>query len=380
MNCMSAIAAAPAVAVTADAVAWADLAAVAAEPAPAATAEWLLPAASLLPEGERPFACAVTGAAEDGEGTRLLAMAGLRLSSRLAPLGRLATSGWGRFHFSGAPLLPTGREEEALSALLEKAAAAGAHGLELSSILHDGPVMQAALSVARARGLPHACLAAWRRAALDATRSADDWWQNDISKHRRKEWRRLKRRLAEQGRLSFSSMRPCEPLQPWLDGFLSLEVEGWKGRAGTAIACDPALRRFVCAVARAFAERGNLRFWRLALDGEPVATLFAFVIGRRLWLGKMAYAESLARFSPGVLLMVEATRDILAEGGIGWADSCAVPDHPMIDHIWRQRQAMADVMIATPLASARRARAMIAAEQARRALRVRLKQAWHRLR
>ena len=29
-----------------------------------------------------------------------------------------------------------------------------------------------------------------------------------------------------------------------------------------------------------------------------------------------------------------------------FADSCATPDHPMIDHLWRDRLAMADLMIA----------------------------------
>jgi hypothetical protein len=30
---------------------------------------------------------------------------------------------------------------------------------------------------------------------------------------------------------------------------------------------------------------------------------------------------------------------------VAFADSCATPDHPMIDHLWRERLAMADLMI-----------------------------------
>jgi hypothetical protein len=53
---------------------------------------------------------------------------------------------------------------------------------------------------------------------------------------------------------------------------------------------------------------------------------------------------SFARFSPGVLLQ----RDNLAmlnDPAIAMTDSCASADHPMIDHIWRERRAVGHVSI-----------------------------------
>ena len=43
--------------------------------------------------------------------------------------------------------------------------------------------------------------------------------------------------------------------------------------------------------------------------------------------------------------MMELTDALLADATVAFADSCAAPDHPMIDHLWRERFAMADLMI-----------------------------------
>ena len=81
------------------------------------------------------------------------------------------------------------------------------------------------------------------------------------------------------------------------------------------------------------------------------------------WLGKIAFDEAFAKYSPGVLQILDATESLFAEGGIALVDSCAIPDHPMIDNIWRDRIAMADVLIGTPNMPSARFKAMVAAEK-----------------
>ena len=76
--------------------------------------------------------------------------------------------------------------------------------------------------------------------------------------------------------------------------------------------------------------------------------LFAMVTGTTAFLGKIAHDEAFDRYSPGVLLILEATRTLLARTDITSADSCAVPGHPMIDNIWRDRVPLADMLIAAP--------------------------------
>jgi hypothetical protein len=62
----------------------------------------------------------------------------------------------------------------------------------------------------------------------------------------------------------------------------------------------------------------------------------------------MAHDEALNRFSPGQLLILEATRTLFEDEQILFADSCAIPDHPMIDHLWKDRLEVRDVLIGNP--------------------------------
>jgi hypothetical protein len=129
---------------------------------------------------------------------------------------------------------------------------------------------------------------------------------------------------------------------------------------------------------RGLADAGKLRFWKLALDGRPIAMMFAIVEERHAWLGKIAHDENLARFSPGVQLILHATEGLFAEG-ITLADSCAIPDHPMINHLWRGRLPVADVMIAAPGVPGVVFSATVQAERLRRRLRVPARNLYYRL-
>jgi CelD/BcsL family acetyltransferase involved in cellulose biosynthesis len=67
--------------------------------------------------------------------------------------------------------------------------------------------------------------------------------------------------------------------------------------------------------------------------------------GASAWGWKIAYDEDFARFSPGVQLLLDVTQGLLDDPGVVRADSCATADHPMIDHIWRERLALADRLV-----------------------------------
>jgi len=352
--------------------AWRALEALACEPAPAACENWLGAALKHLPAGARPWRAQVAGERGDAP----VAIMGLRKTRRFGPFGRLASSRWGQFHFSGIPLVRRGHERQGLHGLLWAAAGMGAKAAEFAALPVEGPCMAALEELAREEGLMLRKMVQWERAALDAGRDPQTWWREDIPRKRRKEWSRLMRRLGEAGNVVFEAKDAQADLTPWLEDFLALEARGWKGREGTAIACNAALRRFVESALWAHDAAGQLRFWRLKLDGRVIATLFGFVHGRGLWLGKMAYAEDLGQYSPGVLLIIEATRAILADPEIGFADSCAEPDHPMINHLWKQRLRMADVLVATPEVTKTRARLVFALEALCLRLRGLLKRLW----
>ena len=127
------------------------------------------------------------------------------------------------------------------------------------------------------------------------------------------------------------------------------------------------------------AAADKLRFWRLALDGKPIAILYAVVEGEQAWLGKIAYDENYAKYSPGVLVILDATESFFGESCIKRVDSSAIPNHPMIDRIWRDRIAMADVIVAADSVTPRRFGLTIKALQLKQNLRNKAKLIFYKL-
>ena len=75
------------------------------------------------------------------------------------------------------------------------------------------------------------------------------------------------------------------------------------------------------------------------------AVVLLTLIGTTLYFWKTAFDERFAALSPGVQLALELTEVQLADPGVTTTDSCAAPDHPMIDRLWPDRMALVDVMI-----------------------------------
>ena len=101
---------------------------------------------------------------------------------------------------------------------------------------------------------------------------------------------------------------------------------------------------------------------RLLVDGRAIAATVALRSGHGAWFWKIAYNEDFARFSPGVMLSVELTGELLDDTTMLRADSCATANHPMIDHLWRERLSLADRLIGvrgdTAFVAARRLEAL----------------------
>lgn len=216
--------------------------------------------------------------------------------------------------------------------------------LVLRSVPVDHPVTETLLKAAAHVKV----LKTWQRAALDVSGSFETWMAENFDHKRRKELKRLKSRLSEQGKLDLLELKTGEDLTPHMTAFLAVESSGWKGKRGTAINSDAEAAKGLSAGLEAMHVEGKLRFWTMTLDGRPVASLFALVDGGEAVLGKIGYDEAFGKFSPGVLLIIEATQALFAEEGIRLADANAIPGHPMIDRIWRDRIACMDVVLAGP--------------------------------
>jgi CelD/BcsL family acetyltransferase involved in cellulose biosynthesis len=218
----------------------------------------------------------------------------------------------------------------------------------LQNVPFDDPVIQLLRTAVAAREAPLTVTARHERALLQPVRR-DDWPETNVGGKKRKELGRLARRLADHGTVTFRTATAPADVVKAFSAHVALEYVGWKGRFGTSFLNLPMHRQFADRALRGLAARGQCRIDLLDLNGRAIATAITLTAGNRAWYWKTAYDETWRRYSPGVLLTAHLTGRMLADPAIAATDSCARPDHAMIDHLWRERMAVADLMFsATP--------------------------------
>jgi len=94
-------------------------------------------------------------------------------------------------------------------------------------------------------------------------------------------------------------------------------------------------------------ERGRLMMMGLRLDGRPIAVKYNLLANEGSFAFKIAYDESFARYSPGVLLELDNVEKLHERKDIQWMDSCAAPERFMINHLWPDRREMQTLFFAT---------------------------------
>jgi CelD/BcsL family acetyltransferase involved in cellulose biosynthesis len=243
------------------------------------------------------------------------------------------------------PLLDRGMAQDAAAKLLRAARKAGAHALILRDVPLDGAAIQAFDEVLRREDLRPRVLQSRLRAALNATRDAEELLHDALGTKKLKELRRQRHRLAEHGAVRFDVARTPEQVATALETFLQLEASGWKGKRGTALMQDEGDAAFVRRAAPALAETGGCEIVSLRAGDAPVAAAIVLRHQDRAFYFKLGIDERFARFSPGVQLTLDLTRHLCADPAIATADSTAGADHPMINPIWRGRFAIGDVLI-----------------------------------
>jgi CelD/BcsL family acetyltransferase involved in cellulose biosynthesis len=261
---------------------------------------------------------------------------------------------WRHHHlFLGTPLIAAGEEEAFWAGLLDHLDGSrwAPNFLHVHGLGEDGPVLRGLQASARVLGRETAIVHREVRAFLQSELPPQAYYETTVRKKKRKELARLRNRLAELGTLVTRRLRPEEPLAPWCDAFLRLESNGWKGREGSALACNPATEAFFRDALAAARDAGRLELLSLELDGRPLAMLVNFLAPPGSFSFKTAFDEEYARFSPGVLLQLENLA-ILERPDVGWMDSCAAEAHPMIDSLWGERRAI--VRVTVPLRGLRR--------------------------
>lgn len=129
----------------------------------------------------------------------------------------------------------------------------------------------------------------------------------------RQNLRRRRRRLEEQGVVSFETVRSLDGLDEALEDAFAIEASGWKGRDGSAIRSQPETIGFYAGWARQLAQAGRLRLSFLCVNGKRIAFHFAHVTRGRYHLPKCGFDEGWRECSPGQLLMVDVLQQCIEE-------------------------------------------------------------------
>lgn len=255
--------------------------------------------------------------------------------------------------FLCTPLVRAGDEDRFWRAVLDWLAGRSrvAAPLELPW-LSEGPVLDALVRELDRRNKPTVVARQWQRALLaPAGGNAADYAAQTIRKKKRKELRRQRSRLADTGSVELRTLGiggdqvDDEALRAFADRFCALETAGWKGAEGTAMASRAGDRRFLEECLIRGHRAGALSTLELSVDGQAIASKIVFAGGRTGFMFKIAFDEAYARYSPGVLLELDFLELAIDGGHFETVDSCAAPDHPMIDHLWAQRRPLRSLTV-----------------------------------
>ncbi|MEO1747634.1 MAG: GNAT family N-acetyltransferase [Pseudomonadota bacterium] len=214
-------------------------------------------------------------------------------------------------------------------------------------IFMDSPLASLIRATALSAGLPMATSKPKNRPWLDATVDADVYLRNAINSHHRRNLGRLWRKLEKMGSLDYDVARSPEHVRVQMEEFLLLENAGWKGRKRTSLAADRYRAAFAREAVNLLAERDRSRIFTLKLDGRVIASLIVFIEGGRAWTWKTTYDEDLRELSPGLQLMIRVTETLLDDPNVTSADSCAVPDHPVMSRLWTQSRPVSTLVVGT---------------------------------
>lgn len=285
----------------------------------------------------------------DDDSSRLRLLVPFSVEKPLLPLGVPMLRAWSSpFGPLGTPLVdrddPTGVIEDFLT-ILARPHLRMPRVFVMPEVRLDGPFAAIVRMHAAAQNLPLVQSNEAERPFLQSNLDGEAYLRQSLRPHHFREFRRLKRRMAEHGAVEYAVARQPDEVRRGLESFLSLEASGWKGRERTAMVVDRFRAAFAREAVDRLSERDMVRIHTLSVGGKLVASLIVFIERGIAYTWKTAYDEAFAAYSPGALLMVEVTRNHLDDPNIEATDSCAVPDHPIMSRIWSERRPVGTLVI-----------------------------------
>lgn len=317
---------------------WEALAAEAAEPNPFYEHWMLVPALEAFgaPPG---FRCVTVW--QDG---KLAALFPMQLERRYRGLPVPVLRSWR--HRSMLLCTPLVRPRWAGKAIAAMLGAGIAPVVEFDWMPAEGPFYGALAETAAANGLPWMVTDAYVRAVLVRERDPRERFNSNMKNN----LRRCEARLAACGRVAPARLSREADIAAWTEDFIRLEASGWKGRAGTAIACRADERRFVTEVFAEAHRRGRLVITGLDLDGRALARHCMFTGGEGAFTFKIAYDEAYEKASPGLLAEVENVRQFIeclpaTHPALNWLDSNTAAENESYGRVWKDRRTVQRIAV-----------------------------------
>lgn len=280
---------------------------------------------------------------------RLEAVLPFRRSYDICGLGRSVLLPFvSPFITASAPLVAEGPDRPAiLAALVEGlAAASGGRAWRWPLLSVEAAPGQDLLAAMAEAGWDLGEVARFARPVLDRRADHAAFLAGHPHPSRLKDLRRRQRRLAEGGVVSLETVTQGPALARAVEIFLDVEAAGWKGTAGSAMACRTAHAAFARAVFRAEGGPVGIRADILSRDGTTLAVSLALVAGGTAYLLKTAYDETARAFAPGLVLEAEIVRALHADGFAERLDSATLAGSAL-ESLYRERDTVAEV-IAVP--------------------------------
>ena len=314
---------------------WEDLARHALEPNPLYEHWMMLPA---LAAAQPAALCCVLV----WNGKRLEAMFPFQRARRFKRLGLGTLTSWRhRSWMLCTPLVRTGAARGCLAALFDWLNRENEPLAEFRYVPSDGRFYGALADALREREGMAVATESFTRALVRNDAAA----QTSLSGEHRRELARKERRLRERGQLEHVTLRDGDDAGRWIDEFLELEANGWKGRQGSALACSEENRRFAVAALTAAAHMNRLVMHGLDFEGRPIARHCYLLGGDGAFFYRTAFDEEFAYYSPGVLAGAYGLRELQALRAVKWMDSISDPDNPVVNRLWKDRRTMQSLVV-----------------------------------
>jgi CelD/BcsL family acetyltransferase involved in cellulose biosynthesis len=230
--------------------------------------------------------------------------------------------------YLSTPVIDRDRLDETLDAMLDGIASErGLPKIIALDMMDTGDTTyQALLRVLASRGSAPCLFDQARRPKLASELDGTAYLEKALSSSTRKKLRQHRRKLSEQGTLVSTVVTAPEAVRQAVEEFLAMEMSGWKGGNGTALACNEGEAAFMRGAMAKLAKQDNAAVHSIHLDGNPVSMQLVARAGGAAFTWKTAYDEAFQDYSPGMLLIEDYTAAFLADRSIGFVDSSSYDD------------------------------------------------------